>query len=264
MIRYNVWQCLSSLNKSGVAPVNMVCGKLNCLSKLREQFVKSHRVFSLVVVIFITVSFSWPPLVSGNDNIKGKVVETIDSGSYTYVLLGESGKKQWVAVPRVIVRAGDNVEVESGFEMGNYTSPTTGRVFENIIFSGGVINIQRVVGSEKDEKPGADVDAIEKAAGPDGYSIVEVFAQKDTLNGKRVVVKGKVVKTSKFQNKNWLRLVDGTGSRKRGNHKLVAVTQQEAEKGDTITISGTLAVNKSYGFLTYEVLVEEAELIKQD
>ena len=38
--------------------------------------------------------------------LSGKVVETMDSGGYTYVCLEKKGKKTWVAVPQMKVKRG--------------------------------------------------------------------------------------------------------------------------------------------------------------
>ncbi len=101
---------------------------------------------------------------------------------------------------------------------------------------------------------------IEKASGDNAYRIEQIFSKKAELNGKRVVVKGKVVKISKYQGKIWLRIVDGSGSKKRGNHKLIVTTEQNAKKGAIIMISGVVRVNKLFGALAYEVVVEDAKV----
>ena len=39
-------------------------------------------------------------------SLSGKVVETMNSGGYTYVSLESNGKKTWVAVPATAVKVG--------------------------------------------------------------------------------------------------------------------------------------------------------------
>ncbi len=72
-------------------------------------------------------------------SISGKVVETMDSGGYTYVSLDRNGKKIWVAIPQTPVKVGQNITCQPGMEMKNFTSKTLKRTFESIIFSGGVL-----------------------------------------------------------------------------------------------------------------------------
>ena len=71
--------------------------------------------------------------------LSGKVVETMDSGGYTYVYLENNGKKTWVAIPATAVKVGQALTCQPGMEMKNFTSKTLQRTFESIIFSGGVL-----------------------------------------------------------------------------------------------------------------------------
>jgi hypothetical protein len=75
-----------------------------------------------------------PPAIS----LSGKVVETMNSGGYTYVSLENNGKKTWVALPATAVKVGQEVVCQPGMEMKNFTSKTLNRMFESIIFSGGI------------------------------------------------------------------------------------------------------------------------------
>ncbi|MDT8419042.1 MAG: hypothetical protein RQ754_01270 [Desulfuromonadales bacterium] len=68
----------------------------------------------------------------------GTVVETFNSGGYTYICLEKDGQKSWAAVPPVEVKVGADVSVRPGMEMPQFTSKTLNRTFENIIFSPGI------------------------------------------------------------------------------------------------------------------------------
>jgi hypothetical protein len=70
--------------------------------------------------------------------LSGKVVETMNSGGYTYLSLENSGKKTWVAIPNTPVKVGQMVTCQPGMEMSNFTSKTLNRTFASIIFSGGI------------------------------------------------------------------------------------------------------------------------------
>ena len=73
-------------------------------------------------------------------SLSGKVVETMNSGGYTYVLLENNGKKTWVAIPATAVKVGQDVTCQPGMEMKNFTSKTLNRTFASIIFSGGILH----------------------------------------------------------------------------------------------------------------------------
>jgi len=77
------------------------------------------------------------PAPAGNA-LSGKVIETMNSGGYTYVLIENNGKKTWIAGPQTTVKVGQQVSCEPGMEMKNFTSKTLKRTFDSIIFSGGI------------------------------------------------------------------------------------------------------------------------------
>jgi hypothetical protein len=80
-----------------------------------------------------------------SSSVSGKVVETIDSGRYTYVRLENNGKEIWVAVYKVKVVVGENVSFKPGIEMVNFESKTLKRKFDKIIFSEGPIDPEKKV-----------------------------------------------------------------------------------------------------------------------
>jgi len=71
--------------------------------------------------------------------VSGKVVETMDSGGYTYVLLEKNGNQTWVAVPMMKVQKGENMSFQPGAVMEHFTSKTLNRTFDKIIFSAGPV-----------------------------------------------------------------------------------------------------------------------------
>jgi hypothetical protein len=100
--------------------------------------------------------------------VAGKVVETMDAGPYTYILLEKDSKKSWVAVPTMKVSVGQEVQLQQGVEMGKFTSKTLNRTFDNIIFSSGPL-------------------AAEAAAMPPGHPAVEKPAQAPAQSPQNVV-----------------------------------------------------------------------------
>ncbi|HBA88442.1 MAG TPA: hypothetical protein DCZ75_10790 [Geobacter sp.] len=69
---------------------------------------------------------------------KGKVLETMDSGGYTYVQIEEKGEKLWVAAMQTQVKVGDTVEFPDSPPMVNFQSKTLKRTFDKIIFAPGL------------------------------------------------------------------------------------------------------------------------------
>ena len=76
---------------------------------------------------------------SAPNNHKGKVLETMNAGGYSYVYIEQAdGKKTWVAAPPMEVKKGEELTFQPGFEMSNFTSKTLNRTFDKIIFTNGL------------------------------------------------------------------------------------------------------------------------------
>ena len=203
---------------------------------------------------------------------KGVVLRTMDSGGYTYIEFEEDGNRFWAAAPEFQVEAGDVIAFERALPMKNFTSKTLNRTFELIYF----INVVEVGGSRASEEKAMELPAdhppirksekkitvepgsIEKIE--DGFTVAECYAMKETLAGKTVRVRGKVVKfTAKILGRNWVHIQDGSGQE--GTDDLTVTTTQQAQPGDLIVISGQLAIDKNFGAgYVYSVIIEEAAL----
>ncbi len=216
--------------------------------------------------------------VSGNTansgegaTIKGKVIQTMDSGGYTYVLLENNGKKTWVAMPSVPVKKGEILEVEPGTEMNNFTSKTLNRTFERIIFSSGPVNSGMETGfgpsasASKVIPSKPELIKVKKATGKDAYTIAEIYANASKLNEKPVVVRGKVVKVlTKIMGKNWVHIQDGTGEPSKEDYDLVVTTQDLPKVGDIVLVKGTAFADKDFGSgYRYKVIIENATVTKE-
>lgn len=218
-------------------------------------------VAALVIPAGVRPSYS-------EEELTGKVIETMDSGGYTYVQIENNGKKTWVAVSKTKVVKGQNITFIPGAEMRNFQSKTLNRTFESIIFSGGV----KGEGSKGGEMklPGSKGSAVavtekikvDKATGPNAYTVAEIFKNSKKLQEKKVVVKGKVVKVSEgVMKKNWIHIQDGTGTE--GNNDLVVTSDDLPKVGDVVTASGTLYNDKDFGGgYKYKVIIENTKITK--
>jgi len=70
--------------------------------------------------------------------VSGKVVETMDSGGYTYALVEKDGAKTWVALPKSKIAVGNEITCQPGMVMNNFSSPSLNRSFKQIVFSRGI------------------------------------------------------------------------------------------------------------------------------
>jgi hypothetical protein len=108
---------------------------------------------------------------------------------------------------------------------------------------------------------GAPVDVSGVARAEGGKTVAEVFAEKDSLAGKPVTLRGKVVKSNiGIMGKNWIHVRDGSGS-DGSNDLTVTTVSAQPNVGDTVVITGPVSVNKDFGMgYQYDVIVEDAQV----
>ncbi len=231
----------------------------------------------LLIGCRVDAAFAAPPAAGGAANAEspggttGEVVETMNSGGYTYVQVDDGTKKIWAAAPQFAVAVGDKVAVPDGMEMRDFYSKTLERTFDLVYF---VSAIQVVGGRTAEEQvaaahgtaghgaamtaaaPALDLSNIRKAEG--GYTVAELFAKKADLAGKEVVVRGRVAKfTPEVMGKNWLHVRDGTGGA--GTNDVTVATTATAAVGNMVLVRGKLTPDKDLGFgYRYDIIIEDA------
>ncbi len=252
--------------------------------------------FILLLLVLISCPVSAMPQKKG-DIITAKVIETMNSGGYTYMLVENNEKSEWIAIPKSKIEKGSEVRFYQGTVMKNFTSKTLKRTFDTIIFSPGLeksdatsphsttfhktedsftnaVKAENTVSrTNRKNTSGGSLAAIvpfeslniRKVAAENGYTVDEIFQNAEKLNGKEITVRGKVVKFSPMiMGRNWVHLQDGTGNAMKNEHDLVITTQNQAKEGEIVVVRGVIAANKDFGAgYTYEVLVEKATLEKE-
>jgi hypothetical protein len=228
--------------------------------------------------------------------VTGKVLEAMDAAGYTYLKVATDAGEKWVAVNQTSVTVGEEITYMDGMVMQNFFSKALDRTFPEIIFSGGLVGTgaapqatppasgtgaesfsqaltsespvaaspgaEMVTGSQKAVVAFAEIN-VEKAPGENSYTVAEIFSKAAELNGKSVVVRGKVMKVSpRIMGRNWIHIQDGTGNPDENTHDLVITTSVEPDADwDIITMEGILAANKDFGSgYSYAALIEDAKL----
>lgn len=208
--------------------------------------------------------------------LHGEILETMDSGGYTYLKLKTTQGEVWAAVRKSAVSKGQRVTVVGAQPMKDFQSRTLKRTFPLIYFGqlgrGGQAarsmsphgGNPHAAGRKGDgrKKRGSAREAFDKplpkATGANARTVAEVHAQRTALAGKTVLLRGKVVRFSRnIMGKNWMHLQDGTG--KTDDFDLTVTTQATAKAGDVVLVEGTVKtdVNLGAGYF-YKVLVEQA------
>jgi hypothetical protein len=212
--------------------------------------------------------------------MQGAVIETMDSGGYTYVLVDTGADKVWAATTQFEVTTGDNVSFAPTLPMRGYHSKTLDRTFDLIYFAGHISVGGQGAGSSAPHGMAAgsgttghggtsthttasgteqvDFSGITKAKG--GWTIAELYGRKDILAGGEIMVRGKIVKSSaNIMGVNWFHIQDGTGAA--GTDDLTVTSSGTAQVGQTVLVRGQLTANKDFGSgYFYDLIVEEATL----
>jgi hypothetical protein len=181
------------------------------------------------------------------------VVETMNSGGYTYMKVDDKGQVYWVAVTEHPVKRGESVRYYEQMWMENFPSRTLGRTFERILFA--TMEEHR---PETVEPKLPDIMTSDYQRG-NTVSIAELFAKRNALAGRHVRVRGRVTKVSEqIMGLNWVHLQDG--SRFSGMDDLVFTSKNVVpEVGSIVTAEGKAAKDKDFGYgYFYPLIVEEA------
>ncbi|MCP5107657.1 MAG: DNA-binding protein, partial [bacterium] len=214
---------------------------------------------------------------------RGKVLSTMNSGGYTYIEFQENGKTLWVACRQTTVTAGETIEFSKGAPMKNFHSRTLKRTFDSILFVSRVARIgvkdAKGNGTGTPKTPAAlpkmpkghipvGPKAAQKIAPPpgsvkkaeNGYTVAECYGKKDSLPGKTISVRGRVVKFSaKIMGRNWIHLRDGSG--KTGTNDLTVTTGAMVRVGDLVVVTGKISYKKDFGSgYVFPAIIEEASI----
>lgn len=204
----------------------------------------------------------------------GTVTETMNVSPYTYLQVDTGKEKIWAAAPAFQVKVGDKVTIpKGGTPMEKFESKSLKRTFDLIYFVGkieepnGTSSVQPATADPHASPHGApkpvlapiDFSGIKKADG--GLTVAEIYAKKSDLSTKSVSVRGKVVKFNpQILDKNWVHIQDGTGST--GSNDITVTTKDSTKVGDTVLVTGEVALNKDFGQgYKYSLLLENAKVV---
>ena len=198
---------------------------------------------------------------------EGTVLETMDAAQYTYVRVKTTSGEIWAASSTFKVAVGDRVVVPLDGPMQNFHSATLKRDFPLIYFAPSIPRAGEVAALPAGHAPvaaaPADLSVTKPIPPPSGgMTIANLWANRKTLAGKTVTVRGKVVKyNGGILGLNWTHLQDGSGVAKDGTNDITITSAAEARLGDVITVTGTVVLDKDFGAgYAYKVMLQNATL----
>ena len=240
---------------------------------------KSFVLFTAILLMAVPGICSASAINKGQNaastGFSGTVEEAMNAKGYTYVLVDDGVEKRWAAAPEFEVKVGDRVIVPPSSEMHDFYSKTLNRKFEIVMFAAwitkegetpsdsGLPEGHMPIAVEKSEisKPlEMDFSGIQKPKG--GKTVAEIYASKETLVDKEVLVRGKVVKfVQNVMGRNWLHLQDGTGEKGKDDLTITANVEETAGVGDTVLVRGRVLLNKDFGSgYRYDLLIVDGKI----
>jgi hypothetical protein len=207
---------------------------------------------------------------STNDKV-AVVMEAIDGGTYTYLRLEQDGIEFWAAISARPVEIGKSYYYQESVLMRDFESKQLQRTFKSILFIGyfgeypsdaGKVSQH---GATQDHTKADKEEDISIEHSGDLISLKELFGSKENYNGKKVLVKGKVVKISRdIMQRNWIHIQDGTSYE--GQYDLTITINESIgfDLDNIVTFRGTVTLDKDFGSgYFYPVIMEEAEVIEK-
>jgi hypothetical protein len=215
-------------------------------------------------------------------DLRGVIVESLPAAGYTYTRVRSAdGSEFWAAAPGKAPAVGTQVDVSTGLPMARFHSDALKRDFDMVYFIGSFSVVGKAAAievpawhpkvAEGEECPPVSAEQIATAIATNGGStstsnrtVVQVWTERAALSGKRVTLKGEVVKfTAGVMGRNWIHVRDGTGDAT--TNDLVVTTNAIATPGQRVSLTGTVLVDQDFGYgYKYAVLVSDASVTTLD
>lgn len=188
-----------------------------------------------------------------------KVLESLNSGGYTYIKVQDANERYWIAMTQRKVRVGEHIKYNEQGWMRNFHSKTLNRTFEKLLFA------SDASAAPLSQKVAQKPDVMDsKYRLSNTITIAELFAHRDQYAGKTVRVRGVVTKSSmQIMKRNWVHLQDGSSYK--GEDDLVFTTTSDTPAvGDVVIAEGNVTLDKDFGYgYFYPVIVEKSSFKKQ-
>ncbi|MCF8230479.1 MAG: GW dipeptide domain-containing protein [Bacteroidales bacterium] len=200
-----------------------------------------------------------------------KVLESEDAGKYTYVKLKEGDKKYWAAITARPVEIGETYYYSQGMMMKDFQSKELNKTFDSVMF------IQQFAkkpmkekiqgqqqGSSHDHTKSIQKSDISVDPAEGGITIKELYQNKQNYKGKKVSIRGQVVKiNTNIMGRNWIHIQDGTRDGDNFDLTVTSSSPVNFKVGDVVTFEGIIDLDKDFGSgYQYDVIMEKAGIVK--
>jgi hypothetical protein len=202
---------------------------------------------------------------SGKNIPIGLVIETMNSGGYTYALMQIANEQKWVAGPEKQISIGDKFELSGMMLMQNFSSKTLNKIFDEIYFInsfGSNSEPTNVTNQNLHEKSIVSMlDFGDIAIPENGYNVSYIVKNSQSLAKQTISLRAKIVKANtNIMNRNWYHLQDGSGEI--GENDITITSNDVVKVGDLVLVTGKIAIDKDFGSgYRYKVILEESKIV---
>ena len=237
--------------------------------RLRPILFAAAAVLAALAPVSCSKSKAAMPAAAAQDSLEGTVLEVIMATPYAYVRLGTAKGEAWAAIPAFDLKVGSQVRILVQLKIDKFESPSLHRTFDVVYFG----TVAGAAGEAPAAAPAAMGQAappkapdvlVPRAAGAEARSIAELYAHPKAVEGKTVVVRGKVVKYNEgIMGLTWLHLRDGSGAVQTRDNDLTVTSKDKAKLGDVVTARGVVHLDKDLGMgYKYPVILEDAKVAR--
>lgn len=206
--------------------------------------------------------------------VRGTVLETMNSGGYTYVFIETDQDQRWVAARQTAVAVGDVVQSFHGMPMSAFTSKILNRTFDIVYFVDTVHNLSAPAAQEaavstlptghSETNDTSTAEAVDNnvAELKSGQNIAYLYGNKDSIATQTISLRGKVVKYNEgILGWNFIHIQDGSGDAVDGNNDLTVTSKNTTAVGETVVVTGTMILDRDFGAgYKFPLLMEDANI----
>ncbi len=194
----------------------------------------------------------------GNDVHTVKALEVLPTSRYVYVKVNEGNEDFWIATGLREVQVGAFYFYRDGLLKTNFESVEHKRVFDKLYLVSSLVEADHGSTTTKVVNPSnteTNVNVLPKAENKGSVKISALVANPTNYEGKRIQITGTCVKVNaNIMGRNWIHLKDGS----KDDYDLVVTANVQIPVGETVTITGTVVLDKDFGSgYHYDILLEE-------
>jgi hypothetical protein len=193
-------------------------------------------------------------------------LEALPTSKYVYVRVREGNDEFWIATTLQEVALGRSYFYRGGLLKTDFVSKEHNRTFDKLYL------VTQLVPSDHGSAMGGtnaapNATPTPSAAAPlpavdvpGSIKIADLMADPKRFSGKTIQVSGTCTKVNpNIMGRNWIHVKD----KSKGDPELVITTDAPVSEGQTVTMIGTVAVDKDFGAgYRYDVLLEGGRLVK--